>query len=252
MTTLAEAILAAAPHLGSVYRSAAQTGSSATQIVDANLLAPAGLLTNGTVWILSGTYAGKSGPVLGHSGDTITFPTFGGAIVAGVAYAVTPTARRVLVQGVNDAAQELGELTYIDNTLDTEAGVQEYELPDGVRNVVAVKLDDAHWVTRFDVLQTGYLRFDETPAAAYSIGIYYNKLHPQLALDADELVPGVNLERLGWEAAECAYRVWLREKGMPADDDPGVTLMNEAKDKAAKAGRHYTFRLPAPLALRGW
>jgi predicted kinase len=60
MTKLFTASLDAARELGIVFEGTADTGSSDTKIVDAALKQAEQTFTGGTLWILSGTYAGTS------------------------------------------------------------------------------------------------------------------------------------------------------------------------------------------------
>lgn len=258
MTTLAEAILEAADALGPIYRSLAQTGSDTTHIVDELLEAAPSALEHGTVWFLTGPNAGLTRSIQSQGSGSVTFAALGSGVAAGNAYAVSAQPRRLLVDAVNKALGDLGEITLKDDTMDTVAGTLEYTLPTGVSNVVKVCLldlsypDSEYQITRFEILNTGKLQLLDDPLAPYPIRLYYNTRHPQVVDDDDELMPGIVLERLKWEAAEQAYRITLITGNMPADDNPLMNLMNEAKDKVAATPRHYTFRMSSPIKLQGW
>jgi hypothetical protein len=263
MTTLAEATLALAEVLGDVRRGVADSGTTGT-LVDAEITERQGVLAPGTLWVLTGLLTGAVLPITRHAQNTLYFATQTLAVATGNKYAAFGADRfdKVALEFcINLALRDLKKFTQWDATLTTVASQEEYSLPAGVANVVSVEIAKAQstpynynehrgWMEISD----SKLRFlHSTPGlAGYKIRIGYNSTHPFLDDATDLLNPGINLERLKWEAAVLAARKYLiRVEHISADD----IITQVATDGTARAGMaepHNIMRLTKQPTLAGW
>lgn len=194
MTTLNEATLALARVLGDVFSGVADTGGSTTTLEDESLKAKVGSLQDGTLWFLSGDLDGVCTRVEKHSAGKLTFPAQG-IKPDGLRYAVTKPQfpKHLLEQAMGLALGELPEHTLEDLTLVTVANQEEYTLPTGVFNLVAVEIassatapyqyvESLHWRETAG----GKLRFIsgwQPVIAGFKMRISYNDDHPRLPHD---------------------------------------------------------------------
>jgi hypothetical protein len=234
--------------------SATSSPGNATTLPDTVGLAgyPDDQWNGGTIWITSGTNAGKSRAVTDFtdSSDTLTFAAFTGNIVSGVTYEVADgnfVTYQDLRQAVNLALREIGKvLEAPDETLTTVADQITYDLPAGVADVthvyVVTDIGEAteeqylssHWEER-----QGQLFFDKgkEPAADLTLRIYYRVFHSELTADADELDTQVDDQYLVYLAARHALRLAYKHFDK-AGEATIPEWLNEAAEQAKAMHRH--------------
>lgn len=261
MTTLAQAMLELAKALGEVWQGTADSGTQST-LVDDDLKTGAGELAGGTLWLLSGSLSGKCLEITRHAQNTLYFASQASQVAQGDSYAALSPRRfkkRHLKNAINRAVAELPHYTKYDESLTTVADQEEYTLPTGVSDVVSVwiKLSSSGpysehrgWIETHD----GKLRFvHHIPGiSGKTIRIAYNAPHSALSADTDTLAPGVNLDRLVWEAAVHAYRSLLQRLGTERADDILTDMLNDAVARAQDAPRHRIKREKKLPTLAGW
>lgn len=240
----AEAFLRLARIITNVAEGTA-TGGSTTTLVDTARWEPDDYFTTGTIWFLSGTQVGKSAVVTGWNGTTKTFSflTPGGAIVAGVLYAVAPRdfPRYILQQGINAALNQIGSPIEINEALLTVSGQERYTLPTGVQNIQRVQVNTRASEPYYPMVHQqweeleGKLVFyaDPPQSTDYVIRLFYTPWLDAQPVDADSDTVAVEVapERLAWQAAVHCLR-WKVQR--VKDDDPSWTrLLNEALAQAA-------------------
>lgn len=264
MTTFAQATLALADVLGEIYKGEADSGSSSSQLVDAALKARQGTLAHGTLWMLSGSNSGVVVEVDKHAQNTLYFAAMPAAIAAGDDYAVFEGIRfqkNHLEKAINLALEDLKQFTQWDETTTTVALQEEYTLPTGVSNVVSVEIAQSLtspylYAEHRGFMETagGKLRFvhHEPSLAGYKIRIGYNTTHPELSSLSDTIKPGINLQRLKWEAAVHAWRNYLVHIEDPAADKISEQAANDAAARAMIAESHNILRLQKLPMLAGW
>ena len=131
--------------LPDMMASGAATAGATTSLTDtAYLTQPDQWFDKGTLWILSGTHAGKILLVTGHRSNALTFASLGAtAIAAGNRYAV---ARAFYpFERIKQAVMQALDDTYIDAedaTLTGDGTTLEFTLPTGVYNVKEVWIEN--------------------------------------------------------------------------------------------------------------
>jgi hypothetical protein len=270
VTTVADALFQIAEATGKVFYGTLDTGCTSTVLLDAELTNKPGALLGGTAFILTGTYAGNTRRIIKHSAGQVTLESaLLGSPAVGVSWAaVGPQySRSDLLQALNAALQSLGDVTYYFENINELAVVAEQEAynlpvtPILVTNVVGV------WIGRYSVTPYepyehfhwreetgGVLRFLAAvpDMTGVPIRLAYNKPLPRYVTDASELPFGIELQRLKWEGAARLMTLQLGHAGKPAEDNPLVELINEAKDNALKSPSHRLPHLEKPLMLPGW
>lgn len=188
MTKVAEVALKAARHCTDVLYGTATGGSTTTLADTNNLVQESEYFKGGTLWILSGTHAGKVFIVTDHAEKTLTFASVTGAIAAGVRYAV---ARKVFpfsqLMGAMQQALDETWVTGHDNSLTGDGETLVFTLPEGVRDVKEVRIEypttsqgdtiSNHWseVLGDLVFDAGYAPYDD-----HNIHLYWKKEHDEL------------------------------------------------------------------------
>ncbi|CAK0772614.1 conserved hypothetical protein [Gammaproteobacteria bacterium] len=232
MTTLAEISLEVAKQTLDVQTGVATTGAADSLIDGLNLTQNDNWWKNGTVWLLSGTHAGKVVPVTGYTASTLYFSS----LVTSVGLAKYAVARSIiplsqLILAINQALEEV-RVTGIDATL-TGNGATEYTLPAGVAGVVAVELVDASGKASPKTHTreaNGKLIFRSAPSG--TIRVYYKTAPAELSAATDKVNSEINLKWLKWAATANALRWGLRVHG----NDPVYKFdefLNEALKKLA-------------------
>jgi len=252
MTTLADVMLDVAEILGGV-RVGTATGGSTTTLIDTNRTEPAEYWLDGTLFLLSGTYSGVASRISAYSENTITVPsTVGGAIVAGVQYAVAPPKYSFdqMQVALQRAIDEMGEAVTYDATLVVLASTHVYTLPTGVSGVkrveVATSADSPYTYAPNYYWEEngGYLYFDPKKApttAGMKIRLWYRSPHASLSAYSTVVSPNVNMEWLKWMAVVNVYRDNISQTGK--DDPVIIELLNQAmaKEREMRDRRHNTF-----------
>jgi hypothetical protein len=209
MTTVAELSLKALRDVTDIMTGAATTGAVTSLTDTLTLTQPPAHWDNGSLWILSGTHAGKVLPVTSYTNNKLTFATLGAtAIAAGTRYAVTravfPWAQ--VIASINDALEE----TYVeatDSTLIGDGETLEYNLPAGVYSILAVHFTDAqgrrsisaHWRET-----NGHIRWDYgyPPDDGDTIEITYRTPPTEVILYSDVISTDVDVLWLRYKVAE--------------------------------------------------
>jgi len=255
--TLFSISLALAKVLGNVRSSTTTAAGSATTIVDSTRTEPADFWNDGTLWITSGTHSGKSRKITDWalSGTTFTIPTTTTAAGSGVSYAVIDGnwPQDKLVEFVNRALVEIGDVPQTDASLTTTATLEAYALPTGVYNVrqveIASELDTPYyyqhqhgtWVEREGTLYFASGR--EPQEDDFLIRLTYMAPHAALTTDATTISDYIHADLLVWTAAVHAWR-WRTQMGR--GDEPTNTLFyQEALARAERERRLHP--IPRPI-----
>lgn len=189
----------------------AATAGATTSLTDTTYLTqPDQWFDKGTLWILSGTHAGKVLLVTGHRSNGLTFASLGvTAIAAGNRYAV---ARAVYpYERIKQAVMQALDDTHIDAedaTLIGDGTTLEFTLPAGVYDVKEVWVENttnendnfrsSHWKEK-----NGKIRFDYgyAPEDDRVLRVKYRDQHAELVDYDDEIDSGINTEWLRFAAA---------------------------------------------------
>jgi len=258
MTTLAELTLELAKIIVPVQESVASANGTTVTLIDTLYTRGDNYFKNGEVWFLSGVNAGKIALCTGYvkSTGTITFSPAVTATVAGDRYAaVTGRYKFInLVKAINQIIGTLGKVRTENTDLITVDGQEEYDLPEGVRNLCKVE------IAQNDVSPMAYyehLRWDEVPSefpvlrlasqylplGGYTMRLTYNAAPVALVSYDDEISDYIPIERVIWPAAVAFIRALFQDlRVMPAVT---VSLYNEAKMMETKVTAQ-----PLPLAVR--
>jgi hypothetical protein len=253
MTTLADMTLILAEAVSKPVRGAATAGATTSLTDTAILVQPAGFFDRGSLWILSGTYLGATRQVSGYSENKLTWITaLGGAIVAGVRYAVVdpdfPYAE--MVKAINNALEEIGPVLATDVTTAVDSTKATYTLPTGVSQIRRVRIfDTGDDTTGYDSNhyseEAGKLAFDpgwQPTTTGWYIKLYYALPHPYISADADVINWGVDIERLKWVSAVHLLRWGLRQYG---DDERKIPqFLQDAMQRADALVRRSNKGLP--------
>jgi hypothetical protein len=209
---LYEALIDTAKLMIGVHGSAA-TGGTTIQLQDSLLPFRAGWFDGGTLVMQTGTtLLGKIITITTSTATAINFATQAAAPAAGQIYtAIRGTYTAVdIIRAINGALNEIGEVTNLDETLDVVEDQEEYDLPDGVSNVVRVETTTEtaapfRWSRSFNWrVMAGKLMFDvgRVPGTAGSpIRLWYNSPHSDVAAYNDVISSSINPSRLAWSAA---------------------------------------------------
>lgn len=229
MTTLAQLTLRLARLVTDVLDGTATAGTT-NSLGDPNtLIQSAGYWDNGTVWMLSGAFAGQVIPVKTFAASILNLPTLSAVISQGDRYAVARPIYpyqilRSKIMAALDETYVVLDGTPDPNTLLGDGETWVFTLPDGVSKLARVEIEDpnseidpfpsTHWEERDGqlIFSSGY-----APWTDYIIHPYYRASHPALINGWDELNPQINPEWLVWKAAEYVL-YW------------GVTAYGEAKE----------------------
>jgi len=238
MTTLAELTLMVARQITDVLEGTATAGAGTSLTDTVSLTQRNQYWDKGTVWILTGTHAGKLAVVTSHLNNVLKFADFGSSVGTpryAVARAIFPWAQ--LRQAVNQALDEV-RVTGIDETLTGDGATLSFDLPAGVSDVYAVEFVDEqdevtpghHWKER-----NGKLIFERhyAPWNGDTIRILYKTPHAELVNYSDVIDDEINLTWLKWAAAGNALRWGMRVY----QNDPALKLgdfMNEALQRVEK------------------
>jgi len=210
MTTLADIVLRVAREVTDVMEGAATSGAVTSLTDVTNLVQPNQYWDRGTLFIKSGTHAGKALPILGYASNKITFASLGASPVAA-------NDRYSVMRGVYPwnqiataitQALESTHVTGDDATLTGDGTTLDFTIPAGVHNIKRVqfgrsseRLFSTHWRE-----VNGTLRFDAgyAPVSGDVIHIVYRKPHPDLSAYSDIISDEINSEWLKYKAAEQA------------------------------------------------
>lgn len=209
MATLAEMCLDLARNLGDVVDGVATAGSANSVLDAVHLDQTTGYWDGGTVWILSGTYAGEIAVVRNFSGNKLTFDALAGSVgLATFAVARGLFPWRVMKNAINTALAST-RVVKVDESI-TGTVATTYTLPAGVREVVGVEMDadgvisrNTHWQVVEDEII-----FDSAPNG--TLRLFYMG-SPDVLVDATDVLPAeINPEWLRWSAMVNCLRWGMR------------------------------------------
>lgn len=241
MTTLFTATLELAKVLGYVLSSVAtaDAGNGLGLIDSARVTEPENFWNSGTLWITSGSQAGNSRKVrsfLQYIGLFNWLEPLPGQVVTGSSYSVIngDWPKEMLIQFINQALQDMGDVPAIDTSLTTTINTARYALPSGVYNIKRVEIEEnvssaypyIRWLNWQEI--NGYLEFDlQYPEAGRKIRLTYEAKHATVNSDASIISNYVDLRLLVWSAAVHAWRWRLQRVG--GDRQPIFSqMMSEA------------------------
>lgn len=241
MTTLVDAMLETARIMGITHEGTATSGTL-TSLTDTSMEEPADYWNGGTLWILSGANNGSCVVVKTHNGNTVSFSAMSGTIAAGVEYALATAdyPKHKLKQAVLTVLRN-DEILLKDDTTTVTDDTEEYSLPSGVSNVIAVHVaqedeEPYYWQPHYYWQENyGKLLFDpgkEPTNTGDKIRIWYLGAHGEIA-ESGTILSSVPINWLKWKSAEFLYRDKLTR--IKQDDPTVIDLFNEAKEQAKYA-----------------
>ena len=240
--TLAYAMLDVAKILGGL-RSGKATGGSTTTLVDTSRDEESEFWAGGTLWITSGTQAGRCIKILTYVDNTMTFAALDGAVVAGVEYYALPKefTQDAIKTAIQASLQELGDIITVDETLTTNTDDEVYTLPTGVYNILRIEIASSdtapyQYAPNFFWRELGgYLYF--TPSKkpgtdSYKMRLWYKAPHGDVFDDTDVIDNAVDRSWLKWAAVSHVLRNSISVKGK--DKSISVDMLNQALTKEAE------------------
>lgn len=252
MANLFDLTLRLAALLGVLMEGTATGGSTTTLIDTVDRNEDDDIWRGGTLWITydaAGAGAAPEGEMVRitswvNSTHTMTIPTLTAAVAAGDLYAAAK--RRyslwLLKQKINEALNDLGDVSLVDTSL-TVAGAQtEYTLPltvGTVRQVLVqtiVDTDDNRWtpIHNFSVQHNGAGVADTLIIPQMTVGRTLKVIsvgaHPKLRATTDKLNDMIPVERVLYEAGKRIFS-WKMKRGDFSVQD----FYNELSDKAKQA-----------------
>lgn len=251
MTTLYDAILQTAMFSGVCVSGVSTASGTSTKLVDNTRHEQDKYFDGGTLFIQSGTYLGLSRRIKSYSVATTSFEfyePFDDIVPSGVRYTATNLNREMLVQSINQALLHMGLYTVIDETLVGESGVAEYDLPENVSNVV--KIDEITSATSFSPVKTwreyaGKIYLEEPLAGGNTLRLYYNRLHPTVSSDSDDIDDAFYMTRIAWTATYFFELSRLQYLGTNAQKQSAL-FVNAQQQMAKQERVHLVRKLERP------
>jgi hypothetical protein len=220
------------------------TGGSTTTLADSvSITQPNDHWNGGTLWILSGGFAGTVKKLTDSalSGSTVTFAALTSAMTAGINYFLCnqATPYSMLKMSINHALREL-LIEKVDKTLVGVNGTYEYALPVDVTRVTAVDLvrdDILYKSTHWSETDEGDLRFDRgfSPRDDDEIWVHYLQTHPDLEDTDEELDDQVIQEVFMVKATEKLLRLLYHRFGKDQKELPEWLADAMNSNKAARS-----------------
>lgn len=253
--TLFTAMYELAQILGNVVTSTSTGAGSTATLVDSTRSEVADYWNEGILFIQGGTYASSSRRITDFASGTFTFtPVLAGASGNGSAYSAIDGAwpRDKLIQFINRALRDIGDVPKTDTSLTTVARQESYTLPAGmldVRRVEVAQYDTApyYYLPYHGVweVREGKLYFKSRYEPGWDgriIRITYAGAHTALSADSDTVNAAIHLDRLIWRAAAHA---WLWRVQMSKQDEPTYqTSLVFSQGQAALMERKYPISWP--------
>ena len=234
-----------------VIGSTTSAPGNATQIIDTTNLAglPDNEFVGGTVWITSGTNAGRSRVITAFSNadDRITCAVFPNNILSGVTFEAAAgdfVEYRDLRQAVNIAIRECGYVLDKDETLTIVDDQLIYTLPAGVSKILSVEiLEDPtladekpkisnHWAEIDGELVFEY-GYEPNTIDGTKLRLRYKKFASELASDTDTLNDQLDEDYIVYLAARQAARLSYMRFGRAGKETVSEWL-NEAIEEMKK------------------
>lgn len=212
MTTLYDALLNLARRVRSVNTGVATGGTTTTLIDTVNRVEEDETFNGQTLFMLDGNNANTTHQIINfdNATSTITFsPAVTNAIADGDRYMVCRVVREDLVQAVNAALTEIGNVTKIDESLTVVADQTEYTLPAGIYNLVRVEVaasESADYAYKRnyrwrEINGKLHIPREFVETEGMKLRLYYNALHDNVDADADAIDAGIPLPLLTSVAA---------------------------------------------------
>jgi len=212
MTTLFNAMLNLARRVRSVNTGSATSAGTIATLRDSNRDESGDAFNGHTLFVLSGSNANSTRRISDFvsSSGTITVDTvWSAATAAGDRYLISQAVREDLVQAINAALSEVGDVTQVDTSLTVVANQAEYTLASGVQNVVRVEVADS---TTADYDYTAVRNWREINGKLYfsnaldfgtgnTIRVFYNAIHDGVDADADTIEEAIPTALLSTIAA---------------------------------------------------
>lgn len=238
------------------------TGGTITTLIDTVQRVEADDNFNGmTLFVLDGDNENLTRRITDfvQATHTLTIGTaFANAMASGDRYLISQAVREDLVQAINAALTDIGDVTQVDTSLTVVNDQTEYSLPSGVCNVVRVEVAssasaDYNYQKVFNWREiNGSLYFTDelgfTPGR--TIRIYYNAPHALVDADADVISDGIPIALL---VDVAAYYYWLQRYSLQGNlnlKDDSLLAMH-AKNKETAMQRYSVKKLQRdPIYLK--
>jgi hypothetical protein len=243
MTTLFQAMLGLA-NRGPRHWTGSATGGTTTTLIDTVQRKEADDNFNGmTLFVLDGDNADLTRRITDfvQSTATLTVGAFSNAMAAGDRYLISQAVREDLVQAINAALTDIGDVTQVDTSLTVVADQTEYSLPSGVSNVVRVEVAESASAD-YDYQRahnwreiSGSLYFTDELGftAGRTIRLYYNAQHAAVDADADTISDGIPLALL---VDVAVYYYWLQQYSLQGNlnmkEDSLLAMYAQNKERA--------------------
>ena len=251
MTTLFDVTLDLARHARGVKRhKISATSDSGRTITSPTMQNKTGEYVDGTIWIMTGDYAGEFSTILRSNNQSLTIADPELSLSVGDVIMICPWIDFKL----DDLIEAINSVLYrypiqaIDTTLEWDADTMVYDIPDGVSDIRRVQIananndgtmtishcwtEDADRKLRFHTAQGQYL-------GGGQIQIIYRKMHGEVYEAKDEIDPTVDLTYLRNLAFLYLWRQVIIHQHK--DNPVAADLFNEAK---VYESEHQKFNLP--------
>ena len=243
MTTLFNAMLGLA-NRGPRHWTGAATGGSTTTLIDTVQRVEADDDFNGmTLFVLDGDNASLTRRITDfvQATHTLTIGAFSNAMAAGDRYLISQAGREDLVQAINAALTDIGDVTQVNTSLTVVDNQTEYSLPTGVSHVVRVEVAssasadyDYQKVHNWREINGSLYFTDELPyTAGRTIRLYYNAPHSAVDADADTISDGIPLPLLVDVAVYYYWLQWYSLQGnLNMKEDSLLAMHAQNKERA--------------------
>lgn len=231
MTTLADAMLAAAKLVTDVYEGLGEDTSTTTTVIDNSMKFPIGMFNGGTLW---STNATKGVAEIKTQGQNLITLASAQTTALNVAYQMADAAFPMykLRQAVLHVLSKI-ELPAVQTSLAASDGKVQINNGDdllisNVRQVFVDSVRNFHWREL-----NGYIYFDDTNKKG-NVDVYY--MTDGVVVDYDSKInDAIDMNYLAWSAAVYLWRDTIRK--IRKDNPTAQELLNEAKVNEAEALR---------------
>lgn len=208
MTTVFEVSLEMMRHVTDMLNGTATGGSTTTLEDTLTLVQPNEYWKRGTLWVRSGTHAGKVLMVSDYAENELTVETLASALAAGVRYSVASGAYPW--EQIRNAIQTALDETYIldkNNSLEGDGESYVFALPEGVSDLIDVRFTRTmpgwnppshHWAESMGSL---VFEYGFAPMKGDGIELYYKARHAEIVDFSTAINPQINRHWLTLAAA---------------------------------------------------
>ncbi len=251
MATLFDATLDLARHARGVKRhKVSAVSDSGHTLTSPTMQNKTGEYVNGTIWVMTGSSAGKFSTILRSNNQSLTIADTDVTVTAGDVIMICPWIDFTL----DDLIEAINSVLYrypiqaVDTSLAWDTDQLVYTIPDGVSDIRRIQItnanddgtmtishcwtEDADGKIRFHTAQNLYLDGGE-------MQIIYRKMHGELYDAGDELDPSVDLTYLRNMAFLYLWRSVIIHQHK--DNPVAADMFNEAK---VYESEHLKFNLP--------